>query len=144
VTTLAAPQPPTTTTRTSTRTVVSSHWLFAVLCYLYCDVLGFFVPADLAAILDGTVGGLELTDGFLLASAVLMTIPMGMVLLSRVAPHPVARWGTVGAGAVMTLVQVGSLFVGSGPRPHYVYFSVIEIATTSVLVVLSLRWRLED
>ncbi|GIG20725.1 hypothetical protein Cch01nite_14490 [Cellulomonas chitinilytica] len=146
MTALTAPHPPSATTaRVTPRTVVSSLWLFAVLCYLYCDVLGFFAPDDLRAILDGAVGGITLTDGFLLASAVLMTIPMAMVLVSRVAPHRIARWGTVVAGAVMTVVQAGSLLVGTGPRPHYVYFSVIEIATTGFLVGYALtRWRHDD
>jgi len=144
MTTTTAPQsPPTTpTARIGPRTVVSSLWLFVVLCYLYCDVLGFFVPDDLAAILDGTIGGITLTEGFLLGSAVLMTIPMSMVLVTRVASQRVARWGTVVAGTVMTVVQAGSLLVGTGATLHYLYFSAIEITTTGFLVWYALsRWR---
>jgi hypothetical protein len=73
-----------------------------------------------------------------------MTIPIGMVLVSRVAPHRVARWATVVAAAVMTLVQVGSLFVGT-VAPHYAYFSAIEITTTAFLVwYAAARWRADD
>ncbi|MGY4644428.1 DUF6326 family protein [Cellulomonas sp. URHB0016] len=141
LTTSSAPRV-TPAARVGPRTVVSSLWLFAILCYLYCDVLGFFVADDLRAILDGSVGGIALTEGFLLGSAVLMTIPMAMVLISRVAPHRVARWGTVAAGGVMTVVQAGSLFLGTDATLHYLYFSAIEIATTGFLVWYAVRrWR---
>ncbi|GCE76203.1 DUF6326 family protein [Cellulomonas biazotea] len=141
--------PPTTTgtptPRVSPRTLVSSLWLFAVLCYLYCDVLGLFHTEDLAAILTGEINGIALTQTFLLGAALLMTIPITMVLLSRVAPHPVARWGTVVGGTIMTVVQVGSLFVGGGPTWFYLWFSVLEIGATGFLVCYAaLRWRHED
>jgi hypothetical protein len=147
VPTLTAPSSPPATApvRVTRRTVVASVWLFVVLCYLYCDVLGFFVPHDLQAILNGRVGSIALSEAFLLGSAVLMTIPMAMVLVSRVAPHRVARWGTVAAATVMTAAQVGSLFVGTGATLHYLYFSAIEITSTGFLAVYAvLRWRHDD
>ena len=144
MTTLTTPVTPTTSQRPhrlAPRTVVSSLWLFAVLNYLYCDVLGLYDAEDLEQILAGSVGGLEITQTFLLGSAVLMTIPISMVLISRIAPHRVARWGTVIGGTLMTVVQVGSLFVGDVSL-FYAYFSAIEIATTAFLVQYAVRsWR---
>ncbi|MDC7123225.1 DUF6326 family protein [Cellulomonas fimi] len=130
--------------RVPRRTVVASLWLFVLLCYLYCDVLTLFRAEDLRAVLSGEVGGVVMTDGFLVGASVLMTIPIGMVLVSRVAAHRVARWGTVVAASVMTVVQVASLFVGE-VAPHYAYFSAIEITTTVVLVwYAAARWRADD
>ena len=129
------------TTTSTQRRVVAALWLFVILCYLYCDVLGFYYAPDLADLLDGRAGPIELNQGFLLGSAVLMTIPIGMTLVSRIASRPIARWSTVVAGAIMTIAQVASLFVG-GLTLHYVYFSVLEIATTAFLAVYAgLRWR---
>ena len=132
---------PSNLTTSSHRRVVSALWLFVIRCYLYCDVLGFYYAPDLADLLDGRVGALELTQGFLLGSAVLMSIPIGMTLVTRIASRPIARWSTVVAGAIMTIVQVASLFVGELTM-HYVYFSVLEIATTAfVALYAGLRWR---
>jgi hypothetical protein len=130
------------TTTSTQRRVVSALWLFVILCYLYCDVLNLHYAPDLAALIEGRIeGGIELTQGFLLGSAVLMTIPIGMTLVSRIAARPIARWSTVVAGTVMTVAQVASLFVGNATL-HYVYFSVIEIATTAFLALYAgLRWR---
>lgn len=128
--------------RLQPRTLVASLWLFAVLNYLYCDVIGFYHAPQLRELLDGRAGGIVVTEGFLLGSAALMSIPIGMVLVSRIAPRPVARWATVVAGAVMTVAQAASLGVGSGLTLHYIWFSAIEIATTAFLVgYAALRWR---
>ncbi len=130
--------------RIGPRTGVSSLWLFVVLNYLYCDVLGLYWAEDLNALLSGQIGGLRVTQGFLLGGAVLMTIPMGSVLASRIAPHRVARWSSVAGGAVMTVAQAASLGVGSAPTLHYVYFSVIEIATTVTITwYAAARWQID-
>ena len=125
------------------RTVVSSLWLFAVLNYLYCDVLGLYWAEDLNALFSGEIGGLRVTQGFLLISAVLMTIPMGSVLASRIAPHRVARWSSVGAGVVMTVAQAASLTVGSAPTLHYVYLDHRVATTATIVWYAARRWRID-
>ena len=133
-----------TARRIGPRAIVSSLWLFAILNYLYCDILGLMNPPDLQAYLDGKIGGIEINQGFLLGAGVLMTIPMSAVLVSRIAPHRLARWWSIIAGAIMTLVQLGTLGVGSETTLHYAYFSVIEVATTAVIVwIAARRWKVD-
>jgi hypothetical protein len=130
--------------RIGPRAMVSSLWLFAILNYLYCDILGLMYPPDLQSYLDGKIGGIEINQGFLLAAGVLMTIPMSAVLVSRIAPHRLARWWSIVAGAIMTLVQLGTLGVGSETTLHYAYFSVIEVATTAAIVwIAARRWKID-
>jgi hypothetical protein len=40
----------------------------------------------------------------------------------------------------MTAVQLGSNFVGA-PAPYYIFFSVVEIATTAPIVWIAWSWR---
>jgi Family of unknown function (DUF6326) len=130
--------------RVGQRQVVASLWLFAILNYLYCDVLSMHESAYLQGLLTGTVGGIEFTQAFLLLAGMLMTVPIGAVLISRIAPHLVARWVSVAAGVFMTVVQVGSLTVGSAPTPLYIYFSIIEISTTAFIAWYALtRWKVD-
>ena len=96
-----------TSTRRDPRTVLPVLWVFAVLNYLYCDVLGLMHAPDLQGFLDGEVGGMSITTGFLLGAGVLMEIPIAMVLVSRLAPRRVARPATIVAGALMTLGPAG-------------------------------------
>ena len=124
------------------KTRLSVLWLFATLNYIYCDVLGLMNPSMLKGFLAGRVSGIDVTQGFLLASAVLVEIPMAMVLLSRLLPRRSNRVASLVAGTVMTLVQLLSNFLGV-PAP-YVFFSVIEIATTLAIVWYAWRWQVDE
>ncbi len=112
------------------RVRLSTLWVFMLLNYLYCDVMGLYDP---------TLSG-GLSRDALLAASALMEIPIAMVVLSRVLKDRPNRWANVIAGAFMTVVQVGSLFVGSAPTAYYVFFSAIEIASLLFIVWMAWRW----
>ncbi len=125
------------------KAMFQTAWIFVTLNYLYCDLIGLMDPDLLKQFLSGTAGGIPLTQGFFLGAAILMEIPMSMVFLSRALNYRADRWANIAAGTVMTLVQIGSLFVGSRPTMYYLFFSAVEIATTSLIVVFAIRWRSE-
>ncbi len=114
------------------RTRLSALWLFVSLNYLYCDVVTLMDPSLLRGFLAGNVGGMNVSQGFLLAAGVLVEIPMAMVLLSRVLDGRAAHWANVGAAGLMTLVQAGSL-LAKPPALYYLFFSAIEIACTAAI-----------
>ena len=120
--------------------LLSTLWIFAVLNYLYCDVITLMDADVLKQLLTGTVGGMEMTQGFLLGAGILMEISISMVLLSRVLPYSANRWANIIAGTITTVVQVLTLFVGSSPTMYYIFFSIIEIATTALIVWLAWKW----
>ena len=122
------------------KSILSTLWIFVTLNYLYCDVVSLMDPDLLPQYLRGNVNGLELTPGFLLGAAILVEIFIAMVLLSRVLPYRANRWANIAAGTIMTAVQSATLFVGV-PAPYYLFFSVIEIATTVVIVWFAWTWR---
>ncbi|HEX2646575.1 MAG TPA: DUF6326 family protein [Candidatus Dormibacteraeota bacterium] len=118
---------------------LSTLWIFATLNYLYCDVVTLMDPHMLRQFLAGNVGGVDVSQGFLLASGMLVEIPMAMVLVSRIAGYRTNRWANVVAGATMTIVQLITLFV-KAPALYYAFFSLIEIAATAAIVWLAWRW----
>lgn len=83
---------------------------------------------------------MEITQMFLLVSAVMMEIPMMMILLSKVLPYKPNKILNIVAAILLTLIQAGSLFVRK-PTLHYIFFSVIEIATTLFILWYSLNWK---
>ena len=123
------------------RMKLSTLWIFVTLNYLYCDVLSHMEAETLKGILEGNVGGMDITPGFLLGASVLMEIPMAMVLLSRLLPYRANRRANIIAGTIMTIVQFGSLFVGSSPAAYYLFFSVVEISCTAGIVWYAWRSR---
>lgn len=119
---------------------LSTLWIFATLNYLYCDVASLMDRKLLTGYLAGNVNGLEVSQGFLLGAGVLVEIPIAMVLLSRVLKDRANRWANIAAGTVMTVVQLATLFLGGSPTMYYLFFSVIEIATTASVVWLAWKW----
>ena len=123
-----------------TKTKLSTLWLFALLNYLYCDILSLMDSNLLNQYLTGTVNGIQLTQGFLLGASVLMEIPIAMILFSRLLKYKANRWANIIAGAIMTLVQISTLLMGSSTI-YYWFFSIIEIATTASIVRIAVRWK---
>lgn len=119
---------------------LSTLWTFALFNYLYCDVLALMDSGYLKQVMTGNVNGIHMTPGFLLGAGILMEIPTAMVLLSRVLGYRANRWVNLIAGAFMTLVQLATLFLGSGPTIYYLFFSVIEIACTAFIVWYAWKW----
>ena len=108
---------------------LSTMWIFAVLNYIYCDILAVM----------GHVYGTP-TTGFLLGATVLMEIPMLMVLLARYLPFKTNRWANVAAGLIMSAVEAASIFVGR-PPPFYLVFAAIEIACTLLITWFAWTWK---
>lgn len=110
---------------------LSTLWLFATLNYIYCDVVTVMDPVKRAPF--------QLTPGFLLGASILVEIPIALVILSRVLPYRANRWINISAGTLMTAVQVLSLLVAT-PALYYVFFSVVEIASTLFIVWSAWTW----
>jgi MFS family permease len=119
---------------------LSTLWIFVMFNYLYCDVVGLMDSALLKQFLAGNVGEMQLNQGFLLGASILMEIPISMVLLSRLLRYTPNRWANLIAGLVMTAVQVSSLFFGSAPTSYYIFFSMIEITCTALIVWSAWKW----
>jgi hypothetical protein len=122
------------------KVVLQTIWIFAVLNYLYCDVVSLMDAGLLKQYLAGKVGTMDVNQGFLLAAGILMEISISMVLLSRVLNFKANRWANIIAGIITTLVQIASLFAGP-PTMYYVFFSIFEIGATAAVVWLAWNWR---
>ena len=121
---------------------LSALWIFVTLNYLYCDVVSLIDPEQLKQYIAGHVNGIgDISPGFLLGTAILVEIPISMVLFSRLLKYRANRWANIAAGAIMTVVQFVTLFVGSGPAMYYTFFSIIEIVCTLFIVWYAWRWQ---
>lgn len=122
------------------RSALPFLWLFATVNYVFCDVLTLMDPEFARALVNGGPEGLPMTQGFLLASSLLMEIPFAMILVSRFLHGPWQRCSSVLAGGIMTTVQVATFFFGPPPTLHYWFFSAVEIGTTVAIVLVA--WKL--
>jgi hypothetical protein len=118
--------------RQDMKTRLSALWLFAMLTYTYGDVVTLMDPVK-----HGTI---QLTEGFLLGASVFMMIPITMVLFSRILKYRSNRLTSIVAGTIMTVALVLTLFAAV-PTMYYVFFSIIEITCTSIIVWFAWKWR---
>ncbi len=127
------------------KTVLSSLWIFVLFNYVYADIytLTFnpvLQPESWKQFLSGNAGGVQLTAGFVLITAVLMETAIAMVLLSRILSYGANRWANVGFGAFHTLFVAWSL-LGQTPSIYYLFFAAVEIACTLFIVWYAWTWR---
>ena len=127
------------------KVILSTLWIFALFNYVYADILTlWFNPAlqkeATKQLLSGYVGSIQITQGFVLAAAILMETAIAMVLLSRVLPYGANRWANIIVGVLNTASVAWSLFGGTPPNLFNAFFATIEIACTLFIVWYAWTW----
>jgi hypothetical protein len=87
------------------RIVLSALWVALMLTYLLGDVLRIFA-GDFTA---GEMGGQVASSQMFLLAGVIMLVPIVMIVLSLVVPHPYVRWLTIIAAAGLLLFNAVGL-----------------------------------
>src|SRR6202158_5768899 len=123
---------------------LSLFWIFALLNYLYADVVALFAIVGSPNLADAP----HLPPSALLGSAVLMEIPIAMIVACRLLPFRANRLANIIAGAIETLAVISMQFVyplASGAwHEHmfasYIFFGTIETVCTSVIIWKAWAW----
>jgi len=118
------------------KVVLSTLWIFALINYIYADIFTAFFNAPAS-------GSVTMSDGTLLVLAVLMETGIAMVLLSRILKHGWNRWLNIIVGVIQTAFVTWSL-LGEPPRPYYLFFVCIEIATLLFIAGYAATWKKEQ
>jgi hypothetical protein len=120
---------------------LSLLWIFALLNYLYADVVALFAIVSSRNSFEG------LSQWALMGSAVLMEIPIAMVVACRLLPFKANQLANIIAGGIMTLVNGAVTFVaelmglGHPPAyPEYLFFGTIETVCTLVIIWQAWTW----
>jgi hypothetical protein len=116
-------------------------WVAAMFCYLYADVLAFFVPGHLAEIIAGEIGGVPLDDVFIVASALFMLPPILMIFLSLELKYKANRWANIIVGIVYTLMGISMVATLS---TGYVVYGIVETVLTVLIVWYAWKWREQE
>src|ERR1043166_2638280 len=121
---------------------LSLFWIFALLNYLYADVIALWAMVGLPATDLPHFG-----QWILAGSAILMEIPIAMIVACRLLPFRANRMANVIAGSIVTLVNGFLTFVppliglGRPPAlPEYLFFATIETVCTSIIIWQAWTW----
>ena len=121
---------------------LSLFWLFALLNYLYADVLALF------AFVGTPNSAPHLPPWALLGSAVLMEIPIAMIVASRLLPLRANQLANIVAAGILTLVNGYLTFVlpltdgafRDPIYPAYLWFATIETVCTLGIIRQAWTW----
>lgn|SRR5581483_2206391 len=120
-----------------TKERLSLFWIFALLNYLYADVIALWATETLP----------HLPQWVLAGSTVLMEIPIAMIVASRLLPLRANRLANIIAGSIVTIVNGFLTFVppliglGRPPAlPEYLFFATIETICTVAIVWQAWIW----
>jgi hypothetical protein len=123
---------------------LSALWIAAMFCYLYADVKAFYMPGFIEQIISGEVAGFQITQGFLLGSAIIMVIPAVMVFLSLTLKAKANRWTNIILGIIYTgIILMTMLMPGDGWAYYYV-FAIVEVVLTSLIVWYAWMWPKQE
>jgi hypothetical protein len=121
---------------------LSLFWLFALLNYLYADVVGLW---DIVGTPNFHV---HMPSLALMGAAVLMEIPIAMIVACRLLPFRANRLANIIAGITVTVVNGFLTYVpplagwGSTPAlPEYLFFATIETVCTLVIIRQAWAWE---
>jgi hypothetical protein len=121
---------------------LSLLWLFALLNYLYADVVALFAVVGSPNLADAP----HMPRWALMGAAVLMEIPIAMIVACRFLPFRANRLANIIAGIFLTLINAGLTYLPPlfGERtpalPEYLFFATIETVCTSMIVWQAWTW----
>lgn len=133
---------------TDRKAILSTLWIFVMFNYVYADIYGLtFNPVlqkELTKqLMSGYVGSIQITQGFVLITAILMETAIAMVVLSRVLKYSANRWANILVGLFQTAFVAWSL-LGETPSLNYLFFATIEIACTLFIVWYAWKWTEQE
>jgi len=116
---------------------LSALWAAEMFCYVYGDYFELYQPGKLQGMLGGRMPFGPISQGVLVGTSALLAVPAVMVFLPLVLPPRVNRWVNVVLGAVYTVIMLLAI---QGSWYFYIFFGVIEMALTSLIVWYAWTW----
>lgn len=137
-----AAKPPLEDPKVNIKIMLAGLWTAVMFCYIYADYFGLFVPGSLQTMLDGKMGPLgPTTQGVLLGTSLMLAIPAVMIFLSLALKPALNRGLNVVCGVVYTLI----ILITMWSWYFYIFYGVIEIALTALVVWYAWTWpRLDN
>ncbi|MDQ2663760.1 MAG: DUF6326 family protein [Candidatus Eremiobacteraeota bacterium] len=116
---------------------LAALWTSVMFCYIYGDYFGLYVPGSIQEMMQGKMGPIgPVTQTVLLGTSLVLAIPSVMIFLSLALKPGMNRWLNIVAGALYTLIILITMWGWA----FYVFFGVIEIILTGLVVLYAWRW----
>lgn len=116
------------------RGVMSSLWVFVLLNMLFRDIHEFARPGAIEEFMS-----MDVAEGVLLVSGVVLTVFISMIVLTRVLPYRATRWGNI----VVSVVAIGGMVANPPGDLDDIWFFAVELAAIAGIIALAWTWHPE-
>jgi hypothetical protein len=123
--------------RVHVRLKLFSLWCSIMFFYIYGDYFELYQPGKLRDMIAGSTAFGAVSQGILFGMASIMVIPSLMPFLSLVLPAGVNRWTNIIFGAMYTVIMILAV---RGGWHFYIFFGLLEIALTALVVWYAWTW----
>jgi len=118
---------------------LSALWAAVMFCYIYGDIFRLFQLGELQGMLEGKMWSLPVTQGLLLGTSIMMTIPSVMVFLSLALRPGLNRWANILLGVIYTGLMLFTM-TSPGAWAYYLFLGIVEVALTVLLIWYAWNW----
>jgi hypothetical protein len=121
------------------RQKLAALWAGFMFLYIYVDYFHLYMPGTLDDILAGRVFEFDISQGFLMAALVSVSIPALMIFLSVALSAKTSRLANL---IVATIYIPYTLFnlVGETPWIHMVYGAALEVVLLGLIIRYAYKW----
>jgi hypothetical protein len=124
--------------KVSVKLKLAMLWANFMFLYIYVDYFHLYMPGALKDMLAGKVFVFEVTQAFLLAALISVTIPALMISLSVALPAKVNRWTNI----IIAVVYIPyTLFNLAGEAwIHMLFGAAVEVLLLCVIIRYAWKW----
>lgn len=125
-------------TKVNVKLKLAALWTSSMFLYIYVDYFHLYMPGQMDDILKGKVYVFDITQGFLLAALISMSIPTLMIFLSVALPAKANRWANIICAAVFipyVLFNLAGLV-----WTHMVLAAAVEVVLLCLIIRYAWRW----
>lgn len=124
--------------KVNVRVKLAALWASFMFLYIYVDYFALYMPSKIEDILNGRVFTFDISQGFLIAALVSVSIPALMIFLSVGLPAKISRWTNI---ILATIYIPYTLFNLAGEAwPHMMYGAAVEVALLILIIRYAWKW----
>lgn len=117
---------------------LAALWMAFMLIYIYVDYFHLYMPSKIEDILKGKVFEFEITQGFILAAIVSMTIPTLMIFFSVALPAKANRLANVTVAIIYIPYMLFNL--AGETWLHMLFAAVVEVVLLCLIIYYAWKW----
>jgi hypothetical protein len=130
--------------KVNVKVLLAALWTAVMFIYVYADIKTLFQPEIPGQIMAGVVGGMKISQGFLFAAAILMSIPPIMIVLSLILRPGVNRWVNIIVSSLHIVILILTRLVPAKIWYYYLYYQSIELIFQVLIIWYAWKWPVAE